>query len=239
MQLIVEKDYEAMSQSTMTLLLSKMIQPKKVNMAITAGNTPKRTYELLVEQVKNKPHFSNVTYFNFDEIPVFDEQGYGLTMHHLNRLYFKPANISSDQIMQMTPYNYLQFDDMIDKAGGLDLILMGIGADGHFCGNLPNTTEWQDKTVRINATEKHKELLLNEVGGDITKVPDYWVTMGPKSVMHARHLVLFATGKSKANIIKQALEGPITLDVPASILQLHPNLTVVLDEDAASELTKK
>ncbi|MFD2307309.1 glucosamine-6-phosphate deaminase [Enterococcus termitis] len=238
MKIIVEKNYEKMSRVAANVLLGKMYQNKRVNLAITAGSTPVKMYEYLVEDVKNKPYFDNVHYYNFDEIPFKKKQGYGVTMSNLNKLFFEPAEIDTAHIHPLDEKNYKTQDSRLEQDGGLDLILLGIGADGHYCGNLPGTTTFEDLTsvVDENATENMKDILLSEVGGDETERPDFYVTMGPKSVMQAKEIVLFATGKKKASIIKQAFFGPVTNDVPASLLQVHPNLTIILDEEAASEL---
>ncbi|EAF2051620.1 TPA: glucosamine-6-phosphate deaminase [Listeria monocytogenes] len=237
MKIIVEKDYENMSKTTMQLLLGKMYQDKKVHLAITAGSTPKRMYELMVEEMKEKAPLKNVSYYNFDEIPIGDEK-YGVTIANLKAMYFDPAGIPEEQIHMLDKKNYVEHEARLKEVGGLDAILIGIGEDGHFCGNLPGVTKFGDETrlVSVQSRPDMFDILLGEVGGDVEKVPEYYVTMGPKSVMHAKEVILFANGKKKAAIIKKALQGPVTEDIPSSIFQLHPNFTVVLDEEAASEL---
>ncbi|ALS02478.1 6-phosphogluconolactonase [Enterococcus silesiacus] len=238
MKIIIEENYEKMSRVAANILLGKMYQQKRVNLAITAGSTPIKMYEYLVSDVKNKSYLDNVHYYNFDEIPFKQKKGYGVTMTNLNNLFFKPAEIPESQIHPLNEKNYKNQDKRIEQDGGLDLILLGIGADGHYCGNLPRTTKFEDLTSYVgeDATENMKEILLSEVGGDENERPDFYVTMGPKSVMQAKEIVLFATGKKKAAIIKRAFFGPVTNEVPASLLQTHPNLTIVLDQEAASEL---
>lgn len=238
MKIIIEENYEKMSRVAANILLGKMYQQKRVNLAITAGSTPIKMYEYLISDVKNKSYLDNVHYYNFDEIPFKQKKGYGVTMTNLNNLFFKPAEISDSHIHVLNENNYHSQDIRIEQDGGLDLILLGIGADGHYCGNLPGTTRFEDLTsiVDENATENMKDILLNEVDGDENERPDFYVTMGPKSVMQAKEIVLFATGKKKAAIIKRAFFGPVTNEVPASLLQTHPNLTIVLDQEAASEL---
>ncbi|WP_163651886.1 glucosamine-6-phosphate deaminase [Listeria sp. PSOL-1] len=237
MQVIIEKDYEQMSRTAMQLLLGLMYQPKKVHLAITAGSTPKRLYELLSAEMKAKTPLENVTYYNFDEIPIGNEK-WGVTISNLKQMYFEPAGIKEEQVHALDMFNYTTHDKVIAERGGLDAMLLGIGADGHFCGNLPGTTKFGDETVRVSIKTRPdiREILISEVGGDERKVSDYYVTMGPKSVMQAKHIILFANGKKKAEIIKRAFFGPVTEDVPASVLQLHPNLTLLLDKEAASEL---
>ncbi|WP_239255659.1 glucosamine-6-phosphate deaminase [Listeria ilorinensis] len=238
MKIIIEKDYENMSKTTMQLLLGKMYQDKKVHLAITAGSTPKRMYELMVEEMKDKAPLENVCYYNFDEIPVGEEK-FGVTVSNLKQMYFDPAGIPEKQIHVLDTSNYKEQEAYLKNVGGLDAILIGIGEDGHFCGNLPGVTKFGDETrlVSVKSRPDMFDILVGEVGGDPEKVPDNYVTMGPKSVMQAKEVILFANGKKKAAIIKKALQGPVTEAVPSSIFQLHPNFIVVLDEEAASELS--
>lgn len=216
-----------------------MNENRRINLAITAGNTPKRLYEIMVPQVKGRSYYENVHYYNFDEIPIVGSNSYGVTMRNLDNLFFTPAEIKKEQLHPLDETNWQTQDERIKKAGGLDLILMGIGSDGHFCGNLPGWTKFGTETysVDISGDKAVREALAAEVGGDINKVPTEFYTMGPKSVMAAKHLVMFANGKKKAAIVKKAFFGAVTEDIPSSILQLHPNLTLILDEEAASELS--
>ncbi|EUJ45691.1 glucosamine-6-phosphate deaminase [Listeria riparia] len=236
MKFIITDSYEEMSTVAGQHLLGYMYQNKRVNMSITAGNTPMRMYEQLVPQVKGKPYFDNVHYYNFDEIPFKGTNELGVTISNLAKSFFRPAEIPEERIHVLDENNYETHDARLKADGGLDVILLGIGADGHFCGNLPNTTQVHDETVAVPTTPEMREVLLGEVGGDATKVPDFYVTMGPKAVMQARNIIMFANGKHKAEIVKQAFFGEITNAIPSSILQLHPSITVILDKDAASLL---
>ena len=129
-------------------------------------------------------------------------------------------------------------DEKLTADGGLDLMLMGLGADGHFLVTCPGATRFGNQTYRVEVMRHQPyEVLVDEVGGDESKVPDFYVTMGPQSVMtQVRDAVMIVNGKGKAAMVKQAFFGPVTEDVPSSILQLHPNFTLILDADAASEL---
>lgn len=238
LKIIIEENYEKMSRVAANILLGKMYQNKRVNLAITAGSTPVKMYEYLVADTKNKPYFDNVHYYNFDEIPFKQKQGYGVTMTNLNTLFFQPAEIPESHIHPLDENNYQSQDKRVEQDGGLDLILLGIGTDGHYCGNLPGTTKFENLTSYVgeDATEHMKDILLSEVGGDENERPDFYVTMVPKSVMQAKEIVLFATGRKKAIIIKRAFFGPVTNEIPASLLQTHPNVTIVLDQEAASKL---
>jgi len=221
-----------MSELTKNILIGYMTNAKRVNMSITAGNTPVRTYEKLVEAIKDNGAYDNVHYYNFDEIPVSNREE-GITISDIKRLYLTPVGVKSENIHPLTVENAAGQDQRIADAGGLDVMLIGLGGDGHFCGNMPGTTKFGNETytVKINGDEPW----YNE--GEMPGLKEF-VTMGPVSVLRVKHLVLIVNGASKAAMVKQVLTGPVTEEYPASILQLHPNLTVILDEEAASELKK-
>ena len=237
MKLIITKDYEEMSSVAVHILIGLMCQDKRVNLSITAGNTPKEIYRQMIEKVKGRDYFNNVHYYNFDEIPFKGLDREGITISNLRKDYFGPAEIKEENIHKLTMENYKEYDKIIRNDGGLDAIMIGMGSDGHFCGNLPNITKFEYETYEILADEKMKELLGSELG-DIKYAPDSYVTMGPKSVFAAKKIILIVNGKHKASIVKKALEGPVTEEVPSSILRLHPDITIILDEEAASELKK-
>lgn len=239
MRLIRTKDYDDMSYLAAAELLAQMQQNRRVNLAITAGNTPKRIYQILAPIVARTPGYDNVHYYNFDEIPNAKDPSIGVTIRNLEDLYLKPAKVKEENIHKLTMENGADQDARLFRDGGLDLILMGLGGDGHFCGNMPGYTKFGNGTVEIPITPDVKQGLADaEWGGDVSLIPDKFVTMGPRSVMAAKNLLLIVNGKGKAKILKEVLEGPVTEDIPSSILTLHPNLTVIVDKDAASELTK-
>ena len=119
-------------------------------------------------------------------------------------------------------------------------MVLGLGADGHFCGNLPNTTHFQlgsQNPVEFPIQGEMVDIVAHgELGGDFSLVPGSYVTMGPKSIMAAKNLLIIVSGASKAQALKNVLQGPVTEDVPASVLQLHPSLMVIADKAAAAEL---
>ena len=232
MKIIIEKDFEAMSETTKNILLGHMSQDKRVNLSITAGNTPVGVYKRMVDIVKDSPDYANVHYYNFDEIPVSD-QAEGITITDLRKLYLTPANINEANIHPLTVENYAEQDKRLAMAGGLDAMLIGLGGDGHFCGNMPTTTSFENLTYKIKVTGEEPWFV-----PDMMEAGLEFVTMGPVSVMRVKHLILIVNGEKKAEMVKKVLQGPVTEELPASVLQLHPNLTVILDEAAASELDK-
>jgi len=234
MKLIIAKNYEEMSQISAQIVLSKTYINTRVNLSLTAGNTPARMYEILAEYVPNRDYFKHVHFYNFDEIVLKNEK-FGLTMQELYDQFYTPCAIDKDNIHELDADNYHNYDTLIELDGGLDLILIGIGADGHFCGNIPQFTKFENETYKIVFEEGSETFKMVESLTSKSPTGEV-VTFGPKTVMNAKQIVLIANGKHKAEIIKEALKGPVTTDVPSSILKLHPNLVVVLDADAASLL---
>lgn len=235
--MIIGKDVEEMSQVAAGYVMSYMYQDReRVNLSITGGTTPQRMYEILVPMVKDKKQFQHVHFYNFDEIPYRKEDREGVTISGLRDAFFTPAHIKEEQIHKLDQFNYQTQDERIEKDGGLDMVILGVGADGHFCGNLPQTTKFGDLTTRVENDQRLKARILPEFHNVEEDVPEYYITMGPRSIMRARHIVMIASGVKKAGIIKTLLEQVVDQDVPASILTLHPHFTLIVDEEAASLL---
>ena len=127
-----------------------------------------------------------------------------------------------------------EYDREIEAAGGIDLQLLGIGVDGHIGFNEPGTP-WDSVTHVVELTENTREVN-SRFFASLDEVPTHAVTMGIKTVMNARSIILMAIGKSKAEIVRAFIQGPVTTEVPASILQLHPAVEVYLDPEAAALL---
>lgn len=235
MKIIIADTYEAMSKIAAQHLLGYMYQDRRVNISITAGTTPIKMYELLVPEVKGKSYFENVHYYNFDEIPNRKEDREGVTITDLRKFFFTPAEINESHIHKLDHSNWQVQDERIAADGGLDVILLGIGADGHYCGNLPGTTTFADQTSRIECDAAMKQRI-GRLFESSDEIPDYYVTMGPRSVMAAKHIILFASGTNKAEIIKRVVDGSVDQAIQASILKMHPNITLILDKDAAALL---
>lgn len=239
MKLIITKDYEEMSEVALEYLLKYMHTDKaRTNISITGGSTPKRLYELLIPKVKGKTCFDNVHFYNFDEIPFKKEDREGVTITGLRKQFLSQAGINEKNIHPLDQTNYMTQDERIKNDGGLDLILLGLGWDGHFCGNLPHSTKFGDGTVKFECDEYFKSRLLDEFE-DPNDIPDYYITMGPRSIMAANNLVMIASGKRKAEPVKKLLEGVVTDDYPSTLLTLHPHFTLIIDEEAASLLTEE
>lgn len=233
MKVIKADNEQQMSKIAMEMMLGLMYENRKVNLSITAGTSPKSLYKMLAPIVKTRQHFDNVHYYNFDEIPYKNEERDGITLSDLRAMYFIPANVNEEHIHILNELNYEKQDTRIAQAGGLDFMLLGIGADGHYCGNLPGTTKFSNTTTKVFMNDQLKE----RVGRHFekkTEIPDSYVTMGPRSVMATKKLVMIVTGAKKAEIVERIVKGPVDEMIPATLLTLHPDFTLIVDTEASS-----
>lgn len=231
MKLIVEKDERKMCESAMFILLGAMHQDKRVNISLTSGRSPKMMYQMMIPHVKDAEKFKDIQYYLFDENP-FIGQEHGTNWQEMQDLFFKEANIPDERVHGITLDNWETFDQTIRDAGGIDVMVIGLGHDGHFCGNCPRCTPLDSYTYCLEYKDKQA---VNPGYGDRPTQP-YTITMGAKSLMRVKHLVMIVNGKEKAEIFKRFLDEPINNELPATVLKLHPNFTVICDEDAASLL---
>lgn len=202
------------------------------------GSTPIPLYKELIKQYKaGHVSFKNVKSFNLDEYVGLEgthDQSYRYFMNHqlFNHIDIDIENTHVPSGIDTK--NPSRYDDEIRAAGGVDLQLLGIGVDGHIGFNEPGTKF--DSLTHVVKLEQNTREVNSRFFKSIDEVPTHAVTMGIKTVMNARSIILIATGKSKADIVKAFIEGPVTTKVPASILQLHPFVEVYLDEEAAAKL---
>ena len=202
------------------------------------GSTPLGLYAELVRLNKaGEISFKDASSFNLDEYVGLDgshDQSYRYFMDH--NLF---DHIDIDKSRTHVPSGIdvsdpAAYDKEIEAAGGVDLQLLGIGNNGHIGFNEPGTP-FGSLTHIVELTESTREAN-KRFFTSIDEVPTHAVTMGVKTVMQARSIILMAIGPAKAPIMKQMLQGPVTEQVPASVLQLHPDVTVYMDYEAAKLL---
>ena len=231
MKLIIEENEKAMSESAMHILLGAMMQDKRVNISLTSGRSPIELYKMMAPLVKDQDKFKDIEYYLFDEAP-WNDKPYGPNWDEMQELFFKDANIPEERIHSLDLNNWDSFDREIERAGGIDVMVIGLGYDGHFCSNAPKCTPLDSYTYLIDREERRKILPRYNSHPEIP----YSITIGPKSLMKVKHLVMIVNGKHKAEILKKMLDEPISNELPSTILKLHPNFTVICDKDAASLL---
>lgn len=232
MKLIIEENEEKMSESCMQILLGAMMQDKRVNISLTSGRSPRTMYKMMIPYVKDQEKYKDIQYYLFDDSPKVGEK-HGGNWNEMHEIFFNDANIPDERIHCIDAENWADYDREIADAGGIDVMVIGLGWDGHFCSNMPYCTPLDSYSYKMDRQK------LAEANPNYTKVREgypYYYTMGPRSLMRVRHLVMIVNGKEKAEILKKVLDSPISEEVPSTVLKLHPNFTIIADKDAASLL---
>jgi glucosamine-6-phosphate deaminase len=237
-------DARAVGEMVASRVASALRQKPPLVLGLPTGRTPVPMYQALVSLAsRGDADFSLATTFNLDEF-------LGLTPDHassfrafMNRHFFGLVNLAPSRI------NFLngtsadaeaecdRYERAIEEAGGIDLQLLGLGTNGHIGFNEPGSV-LVARTHRVRLTPETRVANAALFNGDVRAVPAEALSMGMATILQARAIVLLATGSAKARCVASALKGPITPALPASFLQLHPNVDVTLDEAAAEVWTR-
>lgn len=232
MKIINATDYKDMSRKAANLLSAQIILKPNCVLGLCSGQSPIGTYEQLVEWYKKGDlDFSQVRAVSLDEycgLAETDPQSYRRFMeenlyYHVNikrENTFLPNGMATDAEEECRRY-----DEQIAALGGIDIQLLGLGYNGHIGFNEPDIA-FEKTTHCVTLTDGTRRANA-QYFPSLDDVPPRAITMGIKSIMQAKRIVLLVNNKNKSYILRQALFGPVTPRVPASILQLHPNLTVV------------
>ena len=241
MKMVVAKDYDDMSRKAANMISAQVIMKPNAVLGLATGSTPIGVYRQLIDWYKKGDlDFSEVTTVNLDEyrgVSHLNPQSYWYFMH---KHFFDEVNVPAENIHIPDGSNpdsgkaCRDHDNVIKQAGGIDLQLLGLGDDGHIGFNEPGAA-FELETHCVNLTET--TIKANARFFDREEdVPRQAYTMGIKSIMQARKVLMVVNGSKKASIVKKAFFGSVTPKVPASILQMHPDFTLVVDREAAGEI---
>ncbi len=241
MKIIRTKDYRDMSRKAANIISAQMILKDDSVLGLATGSTPIGTYDQLVDWYKKGDlDFSKITTVNLDEykgLPKENDQSY---WYFMNKNLFSRVNIRPDYHflpdgMNLDSANECErYEKLIDSLGGIDLQLLGLGRNGHIGFNEPCDSFPQDVHV-VNLTESTIEAN-KRFFASADDVPKQAYTMGVGTILRAKMILLVVSGKDKAAALNAVVNGPITPQVPGSVLRLHPNVIIVADEDALSEM---
>ena len=241
MLVIVKENYGEVSKEAAAEIASLVREKPDCVLGFATGGTPLGTYKELIRLHREEGlDFSKVTTFNLDEyvgLPPSHPKSYHYYMleNLFNHINVDPRNMFIPMGMAENVHGFCAwYEEKIEKVGGIDLQILGIGANGHIAFNEPGSSlgsrtrikTLSEKTIRDNRRFFTKE----------EEVPRYAITMGVGTIMEARQLLLVASGATKADAIRATVEGPITAWYPATIVQMHRFATIVIDKDAASGL---
>ncbi len=242
MKIIVTRNYDEMSKKAAEILADQIKKNPKSTLGLATGSSPIGTYQNLIKKYENKEiSFKDVTTYNLDEycgISTEHPQSYYRFMHDnlFNHVDIEEAHVhipsakgtKAELDEQCETYNAAL------KKASVDIQLLGIGGNGHIGFNEPGTSFSQETFVvtLTDRTRQDNKRFFNS----IDEVPTHAVTMGIKNIMQAKSILMLISGKGKADTVVSLLKGPITEEFPASILHKHPDVTVIIDEDAYSKM---
>lgn len=243
MRIIVAKDYKDMSRKAANIISAQIITKPNCVLGLATGSSPIGTYDQLVEWYeKGDLDFSQVSSVNLDEYRGLDhnhDQSYYYFMHeHLfDRVNIDPANTNvPDGTEPDAEKECRRYEELIASYGGVDLQLLGLGHNGHIGFNEP-APAFDKETHCVDLTDSTIEAN-KRFFASADDVPRQAYTMGIGTIMKAKKILVVVSGEDKAEIVAKAFYGDVTPEVPASILQFHPDVTVVVDEAAASKLPR-
>ncbi len=241
MKIIVCENYDEMSLKGAEIVKEQVNSKPDCILGLATGSTPVGLYTCLAEMnKKGDVDFSKVTSFNLDEYYPISPENDQSYRYFMNENLFSKINIDIAKThvpngMAEDPEKACkEYDESILAAGGIDLQILGIGQNGHIAFNEPadelyegtHLTGLTESTIKANARFFEKE----------EDVPTKAVTMGIASIMRARKIIILANGPAKREIVEKLINGGITTNIPASILKVHPDVTLICDRDACPEL---
>lgn len=244
MEICVLPDADAVAVRAAGIVQDMVLRRPRAVLGLATGSTPVAMYRQLVARHRaGELSFAGVTTFNLDEylgLPPDSPLSYRRFMreHLFDHIDIDPADTHLPECAPGADPRTVgpAYEAAIRRAGGIDLQVLGIGANGHIGFNEPGSSlgsHTRIKTLAQRTVDDNSRLL----GAGETQ-PDLAITMGIATITDARRILLLATGEHKARAVALALEGPLTAMHPASVLQMHPRVRVILDEAAASELAQ-
>lgn len=234
---VCAKDYDEMSRKAANVISAQMIMKPNSVLGLATGSTPIGTYKCLAERcAKGDLDFSRITSVNLDEYKGLTHDNDQSYYYFMNENLFSKVNIDlnntyvPDGTIEDAEKACRKYDEIVAATGGVDLQLLGLGHNGHIGFNEPagvfpkgtNCVTLAKSTIEANA----------RFFASIDEVPTQAYTMGIQTIMSAKKILMVVNGAGKAEIVKKAFFGDVTPQVPASILQLHQDVTVVGDEEA-------
>lgn len=243
MEITIASDYAEMSKISAQMIAREIQRKHDLVLGLATGDTPIGTYKELVRIHKKEGlDFSKVKSFNLDEylgLAPLDKNSYNYFMYEnlVKHININPENVYIPQGNINDPEQFCRwYEEQINRLGGIDLQILGIGSDGHIAFNEPGSS-FASRT-RIKALVEQTIEDNARFFDKIENVPRFAITMGVGTILEAKKILLIANGKKKADVCAQFIEGPVTSQITATALQLHSYVNVVLDKDAASKLKR-
>ncbi|MFK7735565.1 MAG: glucosamine-6-phosphate deaminase [Pirellulaceae bacterium] len=243
MRIVILESSEAVAKRSAEVILNQIEREPESTLGLATGGTPLGTYAELVRAAEqSQVDFSGCTTFNLDEYVGLEADHPQSYRYFMRKHLFEPAGFDLDHChfpsvdLEDIEASCEDYEVLIEDHGGIELQLLGIGTDGHIAFNEQGSSLASRTRIKALAWQTRKDNARFFDSPD--QVPELAVTMGIASILDTQKIVLMATGLGKAEAIRATVEGPISASLPASALQLHPNVMVLLDEQAASLLER-
>lgn len=240
-RLHIEKDYESISKVAADIIAEQIVKKPHSVLGLATGSTPIGTYQHLIKKYKDsKIDFKDVITFNLDEyynLPKTNNQSYDYFMRNnlFNHINIQEQNCHIPNGMaQDIQKECIEYDKSIMNSNEIDLQVLGIGDNGHIAFNEPSTL-FEPNTHKVELTKETIESN-SRFFKSLDEVPTHAITTGIKNIMMSKRVILLANGKNKSEAIRKMLFGNIDPQVPASVLQLHPNVDIIITEDIFDEI---
>lgn len=245
MKLFVEKNYDDLSERASKILIEEIEKNKNIVLGLATGSTPIGTYKRLIKAHKEKGlDFSKAKSFNLDEYVGLNGNHPSSYRYYMDNEFFNHINIGKSNTFvpngkaeNLEEY-CKEYDRLIEENGGIDIQILGIGTNGHIAFIEPS-----EELVTCTSIVKLKESTIidnSRFFKSIEEVPKTAISMGISSILKAKKIILLANGKNKANAMANILDNDkISTKVPASLLKLHSDVTIILDEEAYSETRRR
>jgi len=244
MKILLSKDHAEMSKKAANILAAQIYMKPNCVLGLATGSTPLSMYKELIKMHKEEGlDFSETTTFNLDEYIGLSEKSKNSYHYYMHQNFFDYINVKNENInipngmAKDIAAECIRYENKIAEAGGLDLLILGIGKNGHIGFNEPDI-KFETKTHKVQLD--YDTIAANaRFFGSIEEVPKFAISMGIGTIMQAKKILLLASGKNKAEAIYKTINGIVSPDTPASILQLHPDVTISVDYEGAELLEKK
>ncbi|EDS78341.1 glucosamine-6-phosphate deaminase [Clostridium massiliodielmoense] len=242
MNLLLVDDYSILSKKAAEIVISQVMSNPYSILGLATGSTPLGMYKEIINTFKTNKNidFSNVKTFNLDEYYGLSKENNQSYYNYMMQNLFQHINININNINipNGKAIDILKecsdYEDKVKNSNGIDLQILGIGVNGHIGFNEPNT--YFEPNTHIVTLDKKTIESNSRFFSSKEEVPTKAISMGIKTIMKAKKIILLANGKNKADAIFKTVKGKIDPNIPASVLQLHNDVTLILDKDAASKL---
>ena len=240
MEVIIKNNYQEISDLAADYLINKVKEKNDAIFGLPTGSTPVGMYQNIIKQHKKNFSFKNLRTFNLDEYVGIGRKNISSYKYYMYENLFSHIDIKEENIhipnglAEDMNRECIDYEEILKATGQMDIMYLGIGNNGHIGFNEPG--DFFEPYTHIAKLTEETIAINSRFFDDLESVPKTAITMGIKTIMSAKKIILLASGSAKAQAISKTVKGKVTPQVPGSILQLHDDVTLIIDKDAAKYL---